>query len=131
MQRLMTALVTSLFVTLGLKGLHAFHFIKWNPIHFLQKFEKLDWTTLACWMVLFFLLVAVAYFLLYLFQYVLYQAPFVVSLIFGLAVALVIEWQVRNLPIEWKSLKTLSVPLIVLLLISMRFLSETAYSMRK
>ena len=131
MQRLMTALVASLFVTLGLKGLHAFHFIKWNPIHFFFFFYRLDWTTLSCWMVLFFLLAAVAYILLYLFQFAFFQAPFVVSLIFGLAAALIIEWQVRNLPIEWDSMKKLSVPFIVLLLISMRFLSETAYSMRK
>ena len=131
MQRLITALVASLFVTLSLKGLHAFHFITWNPIHFLQKFDQLDWTTLACWMVLFFMIFAVAYLLLYLFQFAFFQAPFVVSLIFGIAVALLIEWQVRNLPIEWDSMKKLSVPFIVLLLISMRFLSETAYSMRK
>lgn len=131
MQRLMTALVTSLFVTLSLKGLHAFHLIKWNPVKFLQKYDQLDWTTLACWVVLFFLLFAAAYLLLYLFQVAFFQAPFVMSLIFGIAIALIIEWQVRNLPIEWQSVKKLSVPFIVLLLISMRFLSETAYSMRK
>ena len=131
MQRLITAMVASLFVTVGLKGLHAFHLIKWNPIQFLKKIERFDWTTFACWVVLFFMISILAYLLLYLFQLPFFQSPFVVSLIFGIIAALLIEWQVRNLPIEWQSIKKLSIPFIVLLLISSRFLTETAYSMRK
>ncbi len=131
MQRLMTAVVIALVFTVSLKGLHLFKLIKWNPIHFLQKVEKFEWTTLACWMVLFFILFAVAYVLLVVFELPIFISPLVVSLVFGLVLAFVVEWQVRNLPIEWTSIKKLSVPFIVLLLISMRFLTETAHSIRK
>lgn len=130
-QRLMTAVVAAMVFTVSLKGLHLFHLVKWNPIHFLQKVEKFEWTTFACWVVLFFILFAVAYVLLVIFQLPIFVSPLVVSLVFGLVMALVIEWQVRNLPIEWTSIKKLSVPFIVLLLISMRFLTETAYTIRK
>lgn len=131
MQKLMTAVAAAFVFSISLKGLHLFKLIKWNPIHFLQKIEKVEWTPLACWMVLFFILFAVAYVLLTLFQLSIFRSPLVVSIVFGLVLAFLIEWQVRNLPIEWTSIKKLSVPFLVLLLIVMRFLTETAHSIRK
>lgn len=127
----MTAVAAALVFTISLKGMHLFKLIKWNPIRFLQKIEKMEWTPLACWIVLFFILFAVAYVLLTLFQLSIFRSPLVVSIVFGLVLAFLIEWQVRNLPIEWTSIKKLSVPFLVLLLIVMRFLTETAHSIRK
>lgn len=83
MQKLMTAVAAALVFTISLKGLHLFKLIKWNPIHFLQKIEKVEWTPLACWMVLFFILLAVAYVLLTLFQLSIFRSPLVVSIVFG------------------------------------------------
>lgn len=131
MQKLMTAVAAALVFTISLKGMHLFKLIKWNPIRFLQKVEKMEWTPLACWIVLFFILFALAYVLLTLFQLSIFRSPLVVSIVFGLVLAFLVEWQVRNLPIEWTSIKKLSVPFLVLLLIVMRFLTETAHSIRK
>lgn len=131
MHKIVTAFSTAILLAFTLKLLHLFHFIKWNPIKFLKNIEMMHWSTLACWIVLTFLFFIGAYLLLSLFQLPFLKSPFIISLIIGLAIGLLLEWKLLNLPIEWASLKKLSIPLLVVLVMTMRFMAETAPYFKK
>lgn len=119
---LFTAVAVAFFITVSLKFLHYFHFITWNPIRFLKNVTYMDWTTFEKWIVLFFILIFVAALIYFLAQTILGKSPFVFSNIVGLILALVIEWA---------SIKKVSIPFIVLVLIALRFVTETAQYFQK
>ncbi|MGN7478353.1 DNA helicase [Solibacillus silvestris] len=124
------ALAAALFATVSLKGLHFFNFINWHPVSFLKKFESFDWSAFERWVILF-LIIAVFTLLLMLIAQALFRLPpFSFSLILGLAIAMLIEWRILDLPLEWASLKKLSIPFIILIVTVMRFIVETARYMR-
>lgn len=126
MHLLITALVAALLVTISLKGLHLFNLISWNPVSFLKKYEWFDWTAFERWAVLFLILAVSAYLISLLAQFFFKAPPFLFSLILGLVIALILEWQILNLPLELSSLKKLSIPFIIVVLTIMRFIIETA-----
>lgn len=128
---LFTAVAVAFFITVSLKFLHYFHFITWNPIRFLKNVTYMDWTTFEKWIVLFFILMFVAALIYFLAQTILGKSPFVFSIIVGLILALVIEWRILNLSFEWASIKKVSIPFIVLVLIALRFVTEKAQYFQK
>ena len=126
MHLFVTALFTSFIVTLSLKGLHLFDFIKWHPVSFLKKLEWFEWTAFERWVILFLIIAIVAFLLLVVTQLLVMVPPFLLSVILGVVIAAILEWQILNLPIEWSSFKKFSIPFFVVVVTSMRLIVETA-----
>ncbi|RHW38483.1 hypothetical protein D1B33_06285 [Lysinibacillus yapensis] len=122
-----TSLAASIFLTISLKLLSLFHFIKWNPVGFTKKleiFESSHWATKWLFLLIFIFLIT---FVLYLvMQFIEMVPPFFTSLIIGGILALLCEWVIFDLPAELKSFKKLSIPFIVTVVITARFVFETA-----
>lgn len=126
MHLFVTALFSSLIVTVSLKGLHLFDFIKWHPVSFLKKLEWFEWTAFERWVILFLILAICAFVLLVVTQLLVMVPPFLLSLILGVVIALILEWQILNLPIELSSFKKLSIPFLIVVVTAMRLIVETA-----
>lgn len=128
---LYTAAAVALYFAVSLKLLHVFHVINWNPIKFMKQWTFYDWTTFEKWSILFLLLTVVSVCVYFVARTVIGKSPFVFSLILGIIAAILIEGRVLNLPWELASLKKLSIPFIVIILIGIRFIVETAQYYRK
>ncbi|MBD8033468.1 MULTISPECIES: DNA helicase [Solibacillus] len=126
MHLLITAIVAALLMTISLKGLHFFSLIPWQPVSFLKKYEWFEWTAFERWAVLFLILAVCAYVITLLAQFLFKAPPFLFSLILGLVIAVILEWLILDLPIEFSSVKKLSIPFIIVVLTIMRFIIETA-----
>ena len=120
---LATSIASSLFLTVMLKLLHLFKWIKWHPTKFLR--ETVD-DALTRWVVLFVLLVLVGLLLYMILQFIKNVPAFVVGVLIGLAIAFVAEWVIYDLPAEAKSFKRLSIPFIVVIVTTTVFIAETA-----
>ena len=130
MHILITSLFASLLVTVSLKVLHLFNFISWYPVGFLKKFEWFEWSAFERWGVLFLILALCTAILMFIAQLLTKLPAFLFSLILGLVIALILEWQILNLPIEWASLKKLSIPFIIVVVTIMRLIIETSHYLR-
>lgn len=119
---LATGIASSLYLTVMLKMLQFFKWIKWHPTKFLHVVDD----GLTRWVVLFAIL-AVASMLVYLVLMNIRRVPaIVVGIIFGLAIAFVAEWIIYDLSAEAKSFKRLSIPFIVIIATATVFIAETA-----
>ena len=130
MYTFITAVVVAFFLVLSLKGLHMFHIISWHPVKFLKEYTFFEWSAFERWVVLFLILLVLAYLFMLLSKLPIAKSPFLFSLLIGLVIAIIIEWKILNLPIELSSFKKLSIPFIVIVLIATRFMTETAQSMQ-
>lgn len=122
-----TSIVNAFLMTLMLKVLQLFHIIKWHPTKFLtysaiteplSRFEK--------WLILGILLAVCSLILFYLCKYIPYKNVALTAFIVSLLIAIILNWIIQDLPFEVKSLKKLSIPFIVLVMMSFRFVSDTA-----
>lgn len=122
-----TAVVSAISLAICLKSLHYFHLIKWNPVGFYKKWELFEGSSkLFQWSVLTILLVVIA-FLLYVIMQLVHSIPAVLtSFLIGLLFAIIIEWVARDLPLQFDSLKKVSIPFLVVVICILRFLLETA-----
>ena len=119
---LATSIASSLYLTVMLKMLHFFNWIKWHPTKFLHVVDD----GLTRWVVLFVIL-AGASALVYLILMNVRRVPAIVlGIIFGLAIAFVAEWIIYDLSAEAKSFKRLSIPFIVIITTAAVFITETA-----
>lgn len=121
-----TAITIALFITVSLKFMDLFHLITWNPISFLKHVTYMEWSTFEKWFVLFLILSVVAVIVYFISQTILGKSPLVFSLIAGLIIAIATEWRVLDLSFKWSSLKEISIPFVVIVLIAIRFVAETA-----
>nr|WP_106779839.1 hypothetical protein [Lysinibacillus timonensis] len=124
---ILTSIAASIFLTISLLALSFFKFIQWNPVDYTNRFgilqhnhELVKWTflgiILAIIILIFFLIM----------QYVALVPAFFSSLVIGGVVALIIEWIIYGLPAELSSFSQLSVPFIITVIITARFVFETA-----
>ena len=119
---LATSIASSLYLTVMLKMLHFFNWIKWHPTKFLHVVDD----GLTRWIVLFAIL-AVASMLVYLVLMNIRRVPAIVlGILFGLAIAFVAEWVIYDLSAEAKSFKRLSIPFIAIIATTTIFIAETA-----
>ena len=117
-----TGIASSLYLTVMLKMLHFFNWIKWHPTKFLHVVDD----GLTRWVVLFVIL-AGASALVYLILMNVRRVPAIVlGIICGLAIAFVAEWIIYDLSAEAKSFKRLSIPFIVIITTAAVFITETA-----
>ncbi|MBM7607134.1 hypothetical protein JOD29_000371 [Lysinibacillus composti] len=122
-----TSLAASIFLAVGLKLLNLFHFIKWNPVGYAEKWGVLEQSHgLVRWFFLLIVLFIILFILYLIMQYVALVPPFVTSLVIGGVIALLAEWIIKDLPAELSSFKKLSIPFIVTVIMTSRFVFETA-----
>ncbi|WP_346234472.1 hypothetical protein MKY04_12425 [Lysinibacillus telephonicus] len=124
---IITSLCASIFLTFSLKVLSYLHFIKWSPVGYTKRLDILEsshpliqWLFLA---IVIFLIILILYFIM---QFVELVPAFITSIVIGGVLALICEWVIYDLPAELKSFKKLSIPFIVTVIITARFVFETA-----
>jgi len=122
-----TSLFGSIFLTLSLKMLSLFKFIEWNPIGFSKKYQLFEEShPFISWLFLAVVIFVVNFILYLIMQYVHNVPPFITSLVIGSLFAIIVEWIIYDLPAELYSFKKLSIPFIVMVVMTARFLFETA-----
>lgn len=122
-----TSLFASLLLALTLKLLSLFHFIKWSPVGYTTRLDILTeshWT--VQWLILIIVIFCIILIFYFIMQFVQMVPPFFSSLIIGAIFALICEWIIFDLPAELSSFKKLSIPFMVTLIITARFVFETA-----
>lgn len=122
-----TSLTASVFLTIALKLLSLFHFIKWSPVGFTKKLNILEsshWS--VRWLFLLIFIFMITFVLYIVMQFIEMVPAFLTSLIIGGILALICEWIIFDLPAELSSFKKLSIPFIVTVVITARFVFETA-----
>lgn len=122
-----TSLVNAFLLTFMLKVLQLFNIIKWHPTKFLSynamteplsRFEK--------WLILGIFIAVCTLILFYLCKYIPYKSVALTGFIVSLLIAIILNWIIQELPMEVKSLKKLSIPFIVIVMMSFRFVADTA-----
>lgn len=122
---IITSLVAACALTLLLKGLHLFHFITWRPVGFVEKWGIEGAATLEKWFLLLVLCFFAALLLYGVFRFLPVRAD-IMSVLLGVVFAVTIEWLIFRYPFEASSWKQLSIPFIVIMILFMRFIIETA-----
>mgnify|MGYP007126063448 FL=1 len=123
----MTSIFAALFLTLSLKILSLFHFIKWSPVGYTKEWGILvhnHWTIKWLFLIIIIFLISLIFY--FIMQYVALVPPFITSLIIGVVLALIVEWVIFDLPAELSSFKKLSIPFMVVVVVTARFVFETA-----
>lgn len=122
-----TSFFASLFLTFMLKVLEYFKFIKWNPVGYTTKLNILENSHESTqWMLLWFMIFILTFILYLVMQFVIQVPPFLTSLIIGGIISIITEWIIFNLKAELSSFKKLSVPFMIVVIITSRFVFETA-----
>lgn len=122
-----TSIFASIFLTVSLKMLSLFRFIRWNPIGFTSRYHIFeDSHPLISWIFLAILIFFVTFVFYLIMQYVHNVPPFITSLVIGALFAIIAEWIIFDLPAELSSFKKLSIPFMVMVIITARFVFETA-----
>lgn len=122
-----TSFAASLFLTFMLKVLEYFKFIKWDPVGYTKKLNIMENSHESTqWMLLWFMIFILTFILYMVMQFVIQVPPFFTSLIIGGLIAIITEWIIFNLKAELSSFKKLSVPFIIIVIITSRFVFETA-----
>ncbi len=119
-----TSIVSAIWLAVSLKFLHFLKFIDWRPVGFMKKWGIKD--AFSAWLLLIIILFVVSLIIYLLSQYSWRVPAFITSLIIGIALAIMTEWLIYDLPAEKASFKKLSIPFIVVVVITCRFLIETA-----
>ncbi|HWK24008.1 MAG TPA: hypothetical protein VNS08_13330 [Ureibacillus sp.] len=124
---IMTSLFASIFLTVSLKILSLFHFIKWSPVGYAKRLNILE---SSHWSIKWFFLLIVIFLITLLFyfamQFVEMVPSFITSLVIGVILALICEWVIFDLPAELSSFKKLSIPFMVTIVMAARFVFDTA-----
>ncbi|GKV68104.1 hypothetical protein NCCP2716_06020 [Sporosarcina sp. NCCP-2716] len=125
-----TAAVAGLFSALSLKFLHIFHFVSWSPVGWMDRFVFLTKQPSAVKWTVFILLLFVLHAMLYgLFTAASQLPPSVMAILMAIIVVCAVEWAVTP-PASLKSAyRAVSIPLLALAAIIMRFVSGTAVFM--
>lgn len=122
-----TSIFASIILTASLKLLSFFKFIKWNPVGFSKRYHLFeDSHPFIIWIFLAILIFLVAFIFYLIMQYTSNVPPFITSLVIGVLFAIIVEWIIFDLPAELSSFKQLSIPFMVMVVITARFIFETA-----
>ncbi|KGR78446.1 hypothetical protein [Ureibacillus manganicus] len=124
---LYTSLAAAIFLTLALSGLSLFKFIQWKPLDYTERFHILQNSHgFFQWLFLGIILFIIIFIFYWIMQYVVLVPAFVSSLLIGGLIALIVEWFIFELPAELNSFTKLSVPFMITVIVTARFVFETA-----
>lgn len=122
-----TSLASAIGTLIMLKVLEFFHFIKWNPIGFSDKFHVFSKTNVYVkWGILFLVVWAVCIVLYYISLLFVKIPVAITSLVIGLLLAIIIEWIILDTHSLERTMKRVSIPFICIVIISTRFIMESA-----
>lgn len=113
----LTALVSSIFTVLLLKGLHSFKFIKWHPTKFLQMIEE----PFFRYIVLGIIIYVIAWLLFLIGMFLRFSA--ISAFIMAVIIVFIVECVLMDQPINFSNT---SISFFVLTIINCRFIMETA-----
>lgn len=127
-----TSVASSVVLAIVLKGLSYFHLVNWKPITFLKESELVGHSSaFSHWGIFVIMLFLFSFILFIICQFLYFMPAGFTSLIFGLIIAVLVEWKIYDLAPELSSFKKLSIPFIVVIIGFARFIIETAgYHMR-
>lgn len=124
---IITSFVAAIGTTILFKLLDYFHFIKWNPIGYTKTFESLKWSNIYVKWIILFLFIWGICFLLYYVALLFAKIPVsITSIALGLLIAIVLEWIILDTNSIDKTIKKLSIPFICIVIVSVRFIMESA-----
>ncbi|MFC7364858.1 MULTISPECIES: hypothetical protein [Bhargavaea] len=127
-----TAGAVALILTAGLKFLHYFKFIKWNPTGWAERYGIFaDGHWVARWLLLFVAICVVALISYYLFALSWKWKVSITAAVVGLVIAGLTEWLIVRPAGYDEFRKAISVPYAALILIVTRFVMETAVFHKK
>lgn len=122
-----TSVMTAVLLAAALKGLAYFQMISWQPVSFLKK--SMMWGNSSAWVhwgIFIMILFLLALLLFVLSQFLYFMPVGFTSLMIGIIMAVLLEWQIINLPTELSSFKKLSIPFIVVVTGFTHFIVYTA-----
>jgi len=127
-----TSFFAALFMTISLKLLHKFKFIKWSPIAWTKKLQFFETMPLSLkWVSLFIGLAIVFAILYFITSYLDTIPPSITALLFCIVIIVSIEWLISKPETPMKALKSISIPLLTVTAIVFRFIVGTSVFMRK
>lgn len=124
---LYTSLFSALFMLISLKFMALFTFIKWSPVGFLkneQVFPKMH--SAVQWLLLYvflFLLFAIIYILFSFLERIPPSIPAIGLSLFGV---FLLEWFIDDARTPTEMIRAISIPLLSVIAITLRFISGTA-----
>lgn len=126
-----TALVAGLLTALSLKFLKVFHFVKWSPIGWSQKWDIIaKESAIAKWLVLIIILVLLFIALYSVLHITSKISPSITSIVLAVILVCAVEWTIsRPVSIE-SAFKSVSIPFLCLIAIITRFVVGTAVFMK-
>ena len=127
-----TALCSSIFTTVSLKFFQLFNFIEWSPIGWAENWRSfaymhfsIQWALLIIGLTLLYALIYTAV------SFTTSIPPSVTALIIAVIGVLAVEWSIHSPSTPSAAIGSVSMPLLALLAIVMRFITGTAVYMRK
>lgn len=122
-----TSLVAAMGTTILFKLLDYFQFIKWNPIGYTKTFPFLKGSNVYVEWIILFLFIWGICFLLYYVCLLFAKIPVsITSIALGLLIAIVLEWIILDADTIEKTIKKLSIPFICIVVVTVRFVMESA-----
>lgn len=127
-----TAICSSLFTTVSLKFFQLFNFIEWSPIGWAEKWRSFSYLHFSIQWAILFIGLALLYALIYVaVSFTTSIPPSVTALIIAVIGVLSIEWSIHSPSTPSAAIGSVSMPLLALLAIVMRFITGTSVYMRK
>ncbi|MFJ8066703.1 hypothetical protein ACIQYS_19090 [Psychrobacillus sp. NPDC096426] len=122
-----TSFAAAVVTIIMFKILDLFHFIKWNPVGFSNTFQALkDSNAFIKWGILF-IIVWAASIVLYYISLLFMKIPVAItSIVLGLLIAFALEWIILDAHSIEKTIKKMSIPFVCIIILSTRFLMESA-----
>lgn len=122
-----TSVMNGTLFVFALKILHYLQFISWKPVKFLDlilfvrligKYEK--------WAVLWLMIVLISFILYWLASFLKRFSSFWISIVFGILCFFIVALFFSKLHLHWGIVKELSIPFLVIVMMSCRFIVETS-----
>ena len=127
-----TSIFAALFMAFALKFLHLFDFIKWSPVGWAEKWSffptvhySIKWFMLI---LAFTLIFAILYILLSFLDTI---SPSISAILFTVLIIVIAEWAISEPKSPVEALRTISIPLLSITAIVLRFIAGTAVFMKK
>lgn len=123
----MTSIVNSMVILLFLKFFHAFHFIKWHPTAFMKSIVIIrDFGSLEKWFTLGVMIAIATGVLFFATMFVVALPNTVTSIMIATVICVIVYSFIFSFQYEWDKWKTISIPFVALIMISVRFIVETS-----
>lgn len=123
----LTTLFSAIFMINTLKFMELFGFIKWSPIGWAKNWSLFTTTHYTVkWGLLFialFVIFAVLYILISFLSSIPPSVPAIIISVLGI---ILLEWFINSATTPWETVKSISIPLLAVTAIVLRFISGTA-----